>query len=283
MPLPVEFQFTQANLQDYTECRRRFQLRYLLHLAWPAVAAEPIEDHDAHLRDGEAFHRLIHQHQLGLPLEHLTAQVEAGLEEDAESPLAGWWQNYRSAPPADLPRLRYPEITLTAPAGAHRLAAKYDLITIEPGSRAVIVDWKTSAHRPAQAWLAARLQTRVYRYLLVQAGAHLNEGRPIAPAQVTMVYWFANHPDQPERLRYDATQHAADGRHLAALIGEIAAAGDDDFALTTDIKHCRFCAYRSLCGRGVEAGALAEAEVEVKAEEDWAGGFDFEQVAEVAF
>lgn len=285
MPLPPDFHFTQANLQDYVECRRRFQLRWLLALSWPAVEAEPADAYEATVRDGEAFHRLIHQHQLGLAPERLAAMVAGTDGEEEGAQLAAWWDNYLQAGPSDLPPQRHPETTLSAPLGSHRLVAKYDLIAVEPGRRAEIVDWKTSARRTPQAALAARLQTRVYRYVLAEAGAGLNAGQPIRPEQITMRYWFANFPDQPERLRYDATAHAADARYLASLAAEIAAAGEDGFPLTTDETRCRFCPYRSLCGRGAEAGQMGEAEVEVEVEveTDWADAFDFEQVAEIAF
>ena len=85
MPLPPNFIFNQASLQDAVECRRRFQLRYLLELAWPAPVAEPADEHEAHIRSGEAFHRLIHQHQVGLPAERLTAQAEAEAKVEVEA------------------------------------------------------------------------------------------------------------------------------------------------------------------------------------------------------
>ena len=297
MPLPPNFIFNQASLQDAVECRRRFQLRYLLELAWPAPVAEPADEHEAHIRSGEAFHRLIHQHQVGLPAERLTAQAEAEAEVEVEVEvrqrnLAEWWRNYLDQPPENLPAVRYPEVTLSVPVGSHRLLAKYDLVAIEPGRRAVIVDWKTSARRPTGAWLAARLQTRVYRYVLVRAGSQLNRGAALGPEQIEMVYWFAAFPDQPERLPYNRTQHEADGRYLTSLIADLAQAGDganpgDDFPLTDDATRCRFCPYRSLCGRGVEAGDMrADDDVAGASEEaatDWATGFDFEQVGEIAF
>ena len=290
MPLPPDFIFSQASLQDAVECRRRFQLRYLLELTWPAPAAEPADEYEARIRAGEAFHRLIHQHTVGLPAERLTAQAEAMDEVEAEGTgnLARWWHSYLSDPPEKLPPVRYPEVTLSAPVGGtHRLLAKYDLVVIEPGRRAVIVDWKTSARRPTGAWLAARLQTRVYRYVLVRAGSQLNRGAALQPEQIEMIYWFAAFPDQPERLPYNRTQHEADGRYLTSLIADLAQAGDDDFPLTEEAVRCRFCPYRSLCGRGVEAGDMhAEDDaglIEEATSADWAVDFDFEQVAEVAF
>ena len=281
MPLSPDFQFSQSSLQDYVDCPRRFQLRYVLELAWPAVAAEPADEYEAIVRDGEAFHRLVQQHILGIIGDDVA--LEPG------SNLAGWWANYLASPPPDLPSLRYPELTLSAGLGQHRLIAKFDLVAIEPGRRAVIVDWKTSARRPRPGRLAARLQTRVYRYLLVVAGGALFAGVPLLPEQVEMIYWFADFPDEPERLPYDMTQFEADSRYLAELAAGAAARDDEVFPLTTDVKRCMFCAYRSLCNRGVEAGDMTGADEDALAAEaeaaatDWAAGFDFEQVGEVEF
>lgn len=283
MALPLDFQFSQASLQDYVECPRRFQLRYLLRLEWPAPEAEPAEEHEQHMRDGEAFHRLIHQHRLGIPVDVL----QPGAGNEPSSSLAEWWAGYLAAPPPELPQVQYPELTLSVPLGEHRLVAKFDLVAIEPGRKAVIVDWKTSRRRSSTSFLAARLQTRVYRYVLVRAGAHLNDGAPIAPEQVRMVYWFAVDSEHPETLLYDSRQRDADGRYLAGLTSNIAASGDDGFPKTDDLRHCHFCPYRSLCDRGVEAGQLSEegaADVdEPQPEFDWEQGLDFEQIAEIAF
>ena len=105
-------------------------------------------------------------------------------------------------------------------------------------------------------WLAQRLQTRVYPYLLVQAGAELNGGQPFAPEQVEMVYWFAEFPDRPERFVYNADQYAEDGALLAGLLEQVTvlSMGDESFPLTPDESKCRFCVYRSLCNRGIAAG-----------------------------
>jgi CRISPR/Cas system-associated exonuclease Cas4 (RecB family) len=278
--IPADFLFSQASLQDYTDCPRRFQLRYLWELAWPAIAAEPADEFEARIAQGETFHRMVQRQVLDIGY-----SVDAA---SLEEPLASWWANYLEHPPADLPSDFCPEIVLSAPLGDHRLIAKYDLLAVAPGRRAVIVDWKTSERRPKPGWLAARLQTRVYRYLLVRAGDHLNGGRPICPEQVEMVYWFANFPAEPERLPYDATQYAADEARLSSLIAEIKGLPDDGFPLTTDLKRCLFCPYRSLCNRGTIAGDLDAEDEEVVAAEEMAAteplaGFDFEQIAEIAF
>ena len=39
--LPPQFAFSQSSLQDYMDCPRRFQLRYLDRLIYPAAESEP--------------------------------------------------------------------------------------------------------------------------------------------------------------------------------------------------------------------------------------------------
>jgi len=205
--------------------------------------------------------------------------------------LSRWWHNYLNSAPADPAELRYPEVVLSAPVSGHRLIAKYDLIAVGPvlseaegpGRRAVILDWKTSRKRPRRKWLAERLQTRVYPYLLVQAGSHLNEGRPFQPEQVEMIYWFANFPEDPERFSYDAAQYNEDGDYLASLVEEIKSLGDDDLPLTTQEWRCRYCSYRSLCRRGVRAGPFDEVESEPEVGDDFEIALDFEQIAEIEY
>ena len=276
MALPSDFQFSQASLQDYVDCPRRFQLRYVLQLAWPAQEVEPALENEQHMRQGAAFHRLIHRHTLGIPAEDLSRTVQ-----DAD--LRRWWHNYLERRPEGLPKARFPEIVLSAPMGEHRLLAKYDLVAVEPGQRAVIVDWKTSRKRTKRKYLTERLQTKVYPYLLVRAGAHLDGGQPIAPEQNEMIYWFADYPEDPARFAYDVAQYEADGAYLTSLVEEIAGLGDTDFPLATQERRCKFCPYRSLCQRGVRAGTLDEIEDEVDVGDTFDVDIDFEQIAEIAY
>ena len=275
MTLPPDFQFSQGSLQDYSDCPRRFQLRYLLQLQWPAIEAQPPLENERRLQQGAAFHRLVHQHMLGIPAEDLTRSI-------SDPDLQRWWDSYENASLALSPA-RYPEIVLSAPLGKHRLMARYDLITVEPGEEAGILDWKTSRKLPKRKWLKARLQSKVYPYLLVRAGAHLNQGQPFEPKQVEMTYWFPEFPDDPIRFSYDATQHAAAEDELTALVEEIAKLGDEDLPLTPDERRCRYCPYRSLCERGIEAGPLDEADDEFELEAEFDVAVDFDQIAEIEY
>lgn len=279
MKLPPTFQFSQQSLQAFVDCPRRFWLRYVQRVAWPAAVAEPGLRYERHMEQGAAFHRLVQQHALGIP----ETRLERMVADDED--LRRWWYNYLNHPPADLPAERYPEITLSAPVSDHRLVAKYDLLAIAPGldGRAVIVDWKTGRKRK-RAWYATRLQTRVYRYVLAEgAGAHLSEGLPLAPEQVTMTYWFADYPHEPEHFPYSAAEFGADCEHLTGLIAEIKTMKEDNFILTDNKRHCEYCPYRSLCDRGVAAGPVDKIEGEAEPEEGANLDFDFDQVQEIEF
>jgi predicted RecB family nuclease len=267
-------QFSQHSLQDYTDCPRRFQLRYLLGVTWPAVEAEPVGEWEKRVRLGQRFHRLAHQHALGIPAERL----EAGIDDED---LRRWWRNFLAAPPRDLPAaIRRAEVSLSAPLAGYRLVARYDLLAAEPGGRLVIVDWKTGPRPKNTRRLLDRLQSIVYPYVLVEAGVAFNGGA-VQPEQVTLVYWFADAPDDPLALAYDTARHAAAAGRLAALVRQIEAHDEEKWPLTDDRRQCKFCAYRSLCNRGSVAGDLDDLDKDLEAAEVL--DVDLEQIAEIAF
>ncbi len=212
--------------------------------SWPAVEAEPVSEIERRQREGLLFHRLVQQFFLGLPPEDL-----AGL---AKSPdLTRWWNNFIASAPDLAGWQLHSEKTLVWPLASHRLICKYDLLAIRDG-KAIIYDWKTFAKRPSNERLAARMQTKVYRAMLLRAGAELNGGRPFEPSDISMVYWFAEFPGDVAVLAYDAKQSARDWQTLETLVGEIESAAV--FPLTDEADRCRFCTYRSLCDRGQSAG-----------------------------
>jgi len=280
MNLPEGFIFSQSSLQDFVDCRRRFELRYLQHLAWPAVETEPVLEAERTQQRGALFHRMVQQHLLGVPAGRLGRMID---DED----LKRWWANYLSFQKdlsglRDLKGLFYPEISLSAALNGYRLEAKFDLVAVRPDGRAVIYDWKTGHKRPKRSGLASRLQTRLYPYILARAGAQLNDGQSFPPEQIEMIYWFAEHPAQLERFAYGPQAFQEDEAFLSDLIGTIQRLGVGDFPLTSDLRRCAYCIYRSLCERGVRAGDLDEAEGEADAEE-LGLGVDFEQIGEIEF
>ncbi|HEX3049856.1 MAG TPA: PD-(D/E)XK nuclease family protein [Aggregatilineaceae bacterium] len=245
--MPLQ-QFSQSSLQDYVDCPRRFQLYYVEGQVWPAVQAEPVIRHEQHMDLGSRFHRLVERHQLGLPADLLTATID-------DDQLQGWWAAYLDY--AFLHKLsgtRYPEITLSAELGGVRLAATYDLLLIVPGERAIIFDWKTYHTAPPRQWFASRLQTRVYAYVFAAAGQSLF-GDSFRPEHVSMIYWLSGAPEVT--FEYSVSQFDQDRVYLSTVIQEIESRPTEGaWPLTSDERRCRFCQYRSLCGRGVAAAAL---------------------------
>jgi CRISPR/Cas system-associated exonuclease Cas4 (RecB family) len=274
MPIPPDFQFSQSSLQDFADCPRRFELRYILRQNWPAVRSEPVLEMENWMEQGKLFHQLVHQYLLGIPenlLRSLITQPE-GLQ---------WWEQFLKLNPlAGLPQeIRLPEYRLTAPFHGFRLVAQYDLLCLSAGNRAVIVDWKTSRHRAKYGW-RERLQTRVYLYLLVSAGARLNNNQAWQPEQLEMLYWFPAFPHEPEKIAYSTAKYTADHEFLTSLVSQILSTPNGGFAKTNDEKQCRFCPYRSLCERGERAGNFAEDE------DDQATGLinlDLDEIEELEF
>lgn len=294
--LPTGFIFSQSSLQDYVDCQRRFQLRYIQRRAWPALDTAPALESELFMQRGAQFHHLVHQYFLGIPTEKLARQIEG------DEMLARWWKNF-----ADLSGFRNltglqfrPETSLSAPLRGFRLMAKYDLIALTPspltpsrstpvglpegeGRKAIIYDWKTSRKRPKREWLEEKLQTRVYPYLLARAGAQFNGGLPITPERIEMIYWFTDYPDQPARFNYSAAQFAADEAYLSGLIAELQRLGAEPAPLTDDEYRCNYCPYRSLCSRGDKAGLLDAMDDLGKSETGFEFELDFEELEEVEF
>jgi CRISPR/Cas system-associated exonuclease Cas4 (RecB family) len=153
-------------------------------------------------------------------------------------------------------------------------------VAIKPGEKAIIFDWKTYRKRPKDEWMVARLQTRVYRALLVQAGAYLNDGVSFQPEQTEMIYWYADYPSEPARFPYNATQYKRDWEALTGMVNEIG--NHRHFPLTEDKKKCAYCPYRSYCNRGEIAGSLEADEAEMEATSTQFN-INFEQIAEIEF
>jgi CRISPR/Cas system-associated exonuclease Cas4 (RecB family) len=286
LPRAARLTFSQSSLQDFVDCPRRFELRYLLGVRWPAVESEPLLEVEQALVRGQRFHRLAQQYWLGAPLERLAPFAQ-------EDGLPEWWGNFihfaQSSGLQQCCRL-LPEARLSAPVAGQRLVASLDLLAVAPDGRMTIYDWKTSLKRPKRQWLKERWQTRVYPYLLAAGGAHFSPSGSIAPEQIEMVYWFTNYPAEPERLVYSSQQMRQDEADLTALIEQImrsiAQAEQHPqagvFGMTEQTQRCAFCEYRSLCQRG-PAGEFVDFEDEIDETQLSDTGFNFEQISEVSY
>jgi PD-(D/E)XK nuclease superfamily len=258
-------QFSATSLQDYVECHRRFQLRHLWEVAWPAPETDAPGEQEANARRGRELHSLIHQHLSGLPAETLA--------DSARDPqLDRWWRSFLAYAPQLVNARVIPEVTLSTSLSGHRLMARYDALAICRRASAglppfTIFDWKTFRRRPARQWLADRLQTRVYPLVLVQAGARMNDGQPIAAGDVEMRYWWAEHATQVDTFAYSEARYQSDVDAVGDLIRQVVrrldaanadSGTDEPWTLTDNWQCCRFCAYRSLCKRGAVGGPLED-------------------------
>jgi hypothetical protein len=280
MNLSSDFLFSQGSLQDFVDCQRRFELRYILSIRWPAIQSEPIIENERFLQTGAKFHHMVHQYLLGVPNDLLTASIQ-------DHDLERWWENFlafsqRLTVDQEIVAL-HPEIVLTAPLGPHRLLAKYDLIVVKADGRFLIYDWKTARKPPKRQWLEERLQSRVYPYVLARAGGVLNKNIPVEPDQVEMVYWFAEQPESIGRFPYDRLKFQQDDTYLLELVSRIERLETAGFPMTSDQRRCAFCTYRSLCDRGVAAGSTDDLEFDFEEGEVGDISIDLEQIVEVSF
>ena len=81
---------SQTSLQDYNDCPRRFELRYIQQLAYPAIETEPALENEKHQKEGEYFHRLAQQYFVGIPAEQISKRANT-------DNLQRWWENFINA------------------------------------------------------------------------------------------------------------------------------------------------------------------------------------------
>lgn len=255
MILPDNFDFTQGNLQDYIDCPYRFYMKYILHIQWPALVVNDALEFEAHLQAGTRFHRFIQQFLIGVDESFITDMASV----DPYPELQIWWEGFLANVPAWLTGERWIETSLTTTLAGQRLVAKYDLILIHPNDESLLIfDWKTANNLPRRDWLLSRIQTRLYRFILAQAGGALISNRKINPDDISMCYWYAPHPKIRIDLPYSLSDYEHDLTAFTSLIEEIVSAAPSSFERTQNQRQCRYCVYRSHCDRGIEAGNLAD-------------------------
>jgi hypothetical protein len=74
-----------------------------------------------------------------------------------------------------------------------------------------------------------------------------------------------------------------DRTYLVNLVNEIAVLGVEEYTLTDRIENCRYCEYRSLCNRGIEAGEINDEPGEIVDEGEMLDTtqFDFTTIPEI--
>lgn len=243
--------FSQRSLTDYLTCRRRFKLRYIDRLVWPAPFSQADVELEALMELGRDFHQAVHQRFVGVdPTESIAGHPDGRL--------ITWWQAFETHALPHLPAgERWPEAVLSVPMGSAWLVARLDLLIISPAGEATIVDWKTG-QLPDRGELAQHLQTQVYPFVLAEAGSAYNHHRPIPPDRIAMAYWYTQQPERFITFSYSEAAHERNRKTLQALIDEILQQPADGFSKVEDWGPCRRCNYRAYCGRDVEPAPAIE-------------------------
>lgn len=235
------FVFSRPRLQAFLACQRRFQLRYVAQLPWPAAPQSESQQEAAYR--GQLFHQLLERHFLGL-----------SEPEKADIPqLRQWWATFQQRGPQLPAGTRLPEISLTVPIGRHLLTGRFDLLVLGQGAYHIF-DWKTEARPRPERALRADWQTILYLALLAEGGSAL-QSRPILPDQIHLTYWFVNDPAASVTIAYGAGQHQANWRQITNLIDQIDRqlndSDDQAWPMTEDWAECGRCVFQVYCGRQI--------------------------------
>ncbi|MDZ7844511.1 MAG: PD-(D/E)XK nuclease family protein [Anaerolineales bacterium] len=251
MPFSEELVLSQRSLQDFIDCRRRFKLRFLDRLSWPAAISTPIDKYEYLSELGTRFHHLVHQHHNGLDASSLLSTLR-------DPRLQRWFENYLKFFSPGEKFHAQSEISLFTTLNHIRLVAKFDLVYSLSDETIHIVDWKTSQKPPDENWLAQRVQSILYPFVLAEAGKDLFPVLPPSPEKITLTYWFPENPQRPALFPYSEELHAKHADKLTAILESIQSAirGDFGWDKTEQLDRCRFCIYRSHCDRGSQSGDL---------------------------
>jgi hypothetical protein len=152
-------QLSQTHLQILETCPRKFQHCFLDYLTLP----QPSLVSEKQIL-GTQFHQLMQQRALGLDIQPLL---------DDNPKLQAWLCHFQEAPPP----------LITGQSRQSEYQCTLDLL-IQGSTQVQIVDWKTYRRPPQAQLLRQHWQTRLYLFMAAEALGY-------SPAQVSMVYWFA--------------------------------------------------------------------------------------------
>ncbi len=261
-------------MQDYLDCERRYELRYILGQSWPAITSEPVLEIESNRRKGNEFHYLVHQYFSGIPEKTLKETIHDDI-------MIRWFDNFLSFHKKLRVKELYSEFRLTAQIGKNKLTAIYDLIYINANDEIGIVDWKTSQFIPKKETLALKLQSILYPFILQETSTEFLPGSYYPPEKISMRYWYPASPTDEFIFPYGHSMHEEYRVFLENLISEIQKKKTGKFELTKDETKCGFCPYRSLCNRGVIASDFLKSESFNIDGSDLSP--DFDQLPEISF
>ena len=265
---------SQSNLQDFKECPRRFQLKVIDNISWPAAYLEPLSLLEQATDLGNKFHQLSQQYFSGIESDNITQNI-------SNPELRSMWENFVPFVNDLRDENLYTEIILSAPMLGHQLIAKFDLVIKTNDGKYVIYDWKTSTKKSSRTQLSQRFQTFLYPFILVKAGNSIFKNDNLSPGNINMIYWYPMSSDPEEIFPYSELQYSENTAQLTKLISEIdkLVETSEVFPLTDDHSLCQKCIYRSLCERG-NHGAKYDLFTEIDQEDLSGVHFDLDDIRE---
>lgn len=275
MAIDPKFTFSANSLQDYLNCPRRFELKYLLKQVWPAETSQPVLEFEHHLQLGNQFHQLAQRYLNGVPEKVLTESI-------TDSDLSGWFQNFLVYYTSLDLKQTYTEFPMHFFIKGFEVKAVFDLLALDQDGVVNIFDWKTSLKLPRRDSLSTRMQSVLYPLAVVEACGGLFPGLKLTPEKVRMTYLYVAHDSQNVfQFGYTLDQYNMGKGRIEEMIAEIKDKEPGSFALTPITKLCEYCVYRSLCERGTSAGDFDSFEEEDL--EDLIARVDFNAQDEIAF
>ncbi len=276
MPELNNFIFSSHNMQEFLDCERRFELKYLLKQSWPAPQSEPVLEVEKRIRIGREFHFMIHQYLSGISLSDL---LHMNIEPELKRWLGQFEAFYGNYSFID----HYSEHSITSPFMDYFLTAVYDFIGLAENSKLIIADWKTSHLPPRKERIEKTVQSFLYQYLAFENRQQLFGHTDIGFGDIEMIFWNSIHPNDIVTLPYSEKQHEKNQESLIQIIEKIISLPMGKFSKTDNLKKCAYCQYRSLCQRGIKAGLYDQDQDEVLEMDTLISEINFDESAEIPY
>ncbi len=262
-----ELFFSQLSLSVYEKCPLKFRRRYLDGLYWPVDWSENLKQKNI-IEKGRDFHLLAQRYY----------QRGEDIEEDfIEKDLLEWFDQLKKFRPYNKRDDFYPEHELRINRANKKLVAKYDLLYINRSNNSLIIyDWKTNKKRFENHKLEDNLQTRVYLYVLAEAGLRYFPVNDLDLDKISIIYWNPRYPKQVKKINYNKTQFNKDKKFLENKVKEIKNLSYEDFKAVSNKKTCKYCEYRPIC-EGKKAENIEIKEDDIDLEINW------DNIDEIAF
>jgi hypothetical protein len=258
MPLADNFIFSSNNLQDYLDCPRRFELKYLLKQNWPAVTSQPVLEMENRITLGNRFHLLAHQFLSGIAGDFLKNTID-----DPE--LGFWFDNFQEYIKHFLKFQYFSEFSVIMPFVGFRLMAVFDFISLKDTNKIRIGDWKTTSRLPKKEFYLQTVQSTLYPFLAYESRINIfPQTSTLEYQDLSMEYWFPGFPENTITWEHSASIHANSRELLSSLISEISQKESGDFE-KTPLINAALSVNTALYARGIQAGSSKDDEKEVEA------------------